>query len=205
MSGSLSLIREVHTLYSGTSPTRSFFWSCVWMAFALSAFFAWWQEHSDVQIERQAKEYAEKDLANASPKLFLEYSEEHAAHFTTYSGLFVRNCGKQQAFKVELSSGYIDGIGLYFEDLPIQHIDPEKRYPIDLRTGRQLDGIFRYTGGGLGAQLESLFDHLLAKNKDELFPVMVKYRDHEGKEFVTPCMIKRQGLPGHKRIWCELA
>jgi hypothetical protein len=204
MSGALSLFRELHGISTNTPTTRSLFWSCVWIAFIVSAFISWFQERLAASQEKDARTLAENRLNDSAPKLFLEYSEQHAAEFMTYSGLFVRNSGKQQAFKVDLSAEMINNFGLRFEGLPIQHVDPEKRWPIDLRTGHDDNGTFRPTGGVLGGQLDSLFDHLVESDERESFPVTLKYRNYDGKEFVTSCVIKREGWPGSKRIWCEL-
>lgn len=203
MSGTLSLFRELHGTYTNTPTTRTLFWTSVWVAFIVSAFAAWLQEHLAAKNEKDARTLAENALNDVAPKLFLEYSEQHAAEFMTYSGLFVRNSGKQQAFKVDLSAETINNFGLRFDGLPIQHVDPEKRWPIDLRTGRDDNGTFRPTGGVLGGQLDSLFDHLVESGKDESFPVTIKYRNYDGNEFVTRCVMKREGWPD-KRIWCEL-
>jgi hypothetical protein len=51
MSGILSLYREGFSLYSGKAESMSAFWVCILLAFTLSAFFTWWQEHSQVQLE----------------------------------------------------------------------------------------------------------------------------------------------------------
>jgi hypothetical protein len=204
MSGVLSLFREVRSIYTNTPTTSSLFWSCAWIAFIVSASTAWYQEHLAAKKETEARTLAENALNDAAPKLFLEYSENHAAEFMTYTGLFVRNSGKQQAFKVDLLIEMINGFGFLIEGLPIEHVDPEKRWPIDLRTGRDDNGTFRPTGGVLGGQVDSLFDHLVESSKDESFPVTIKYQNYDGKEFVTRCVIRREGRPWSKRIWCEL-
>jgi|SRR5580704_1914097 hypothetical protein len=203
MSGAASLLRELRSIYTNTPTTSSFFWSCVWIAFIGSAFVVWLQEHLAAKQEKDAKTLAENALNDVAPKLFLEYSPQHAAELMTYSGLLVRNSGKQQAHKVDLWAETINGFGFRFEGLPIQHVDPEKRWPVELRTGRDDNGTFRPTGGVIGGQVDSLFDHLAECRKGASFPVTIKYRNYDGKKFVTRCVIKREGWPD-KRIWCEL-
>ena len=46
MSGILSLYRELYALYHGSLPPQHVFWSCTWIAFALSASVLWYQEFS---------------------------------------------------------------------------------------------------------------------------------------------------------------
>ena len=64
MSGGFSIFRELYGIYSGTLPARSLFWSCVWIAFVVSAAILWAMEH-------KAKEEAEKKLTDLRPKLNL--------------------------------------------------------------------------------------------------------------------------------------
>jgi hypothetical protein len=58
MSGILSIAREVYGLYSGTLPARSLFWSCVWIAFVVSAAILWAIEHKQFLSERAKNEIA---------------------------------------------------------------------------------------------------------------------------------------------------
>jgi hypothetical protein len=205
LSGATSIGLQLWGLYSGKPITRPIYLFAIWAAFSVSAFLAWLQEHRNIEMERNAKEKAEKALADTSPRLFLEFSKEHANDFTMYSGLFVRNSGVKPAFKIELSAPKINGLGLAFEKMPIERIDPAKRIFVDLRCGHEdKDRIFRPTGGGLGVQLDALFDRLSDDGKDESYPIDIKYRGYDGNEFLTPCVINRTSNFVENRIWCEL-
>jgi hypothetical protein len=52
MSGALSVFREVYGLYSGVVPARSLFWSCMYLAFVISATVLWMLEHKALLEEK---------------------------------------------------------------------------------------------------------------------------------------------------------
>lgn len=196
MSGSLSLFREFYGLSKGAIPARSLFWFCLWIAFFISAFLAWWQEHLAFQAEREK-------AAEKAPKLFLEYSERIAHdHFLDASGLFLRNAGRR-AFKIDLASKQQEGIGLIFEEIPIESIDTEGKFPVSLRAGvTHNDGRFGPIGGVKGNQLTRFFDDLRTKNLDQRVVVTASCTDYEKREYTTRFLIQRDEWGG--RIWCEL-
>ena len=206
MSGILSLSRELYALLSGKAPTASTFWVCVWIAFGVSAFLTWLQEHQSISVEREARERAEAALKDQSPKLYLEYSPAHAADFLRYSGLLVRNTGRKAAFKTNLSCDPSAKVRLSFEEMPIQKIDPDKGESVQTRTEYLNDnGLWYPVGGTYGQQIESCFERLNEAGAEEAIAVEIKYTDYEGHEYMTACVIRRDGnLFLTKRIWCEL-
>lgn len=176
-------------------------WSSFGAAVALffvASFKAWNEEH-------KARADAEGALNDISPKLYLEYSADHAKQFMAYSGLFVRNAGKKAAFKAYLGCS-LATIRLEFREMPIERIDPDNGKPVDLLTEYLNDNKLWYPIGGLpGAQIQSCFERLNEAGLDETIPVTIKYADYEGREYKTPCVIRCDNtLFLIKRIWCEL-
>ena len=167
---------------------------------ALAGYTAWRDEH-------EALEKAERDLNEQSPKLYLEYSQNHAAEFLTHSGLLVRNAGKRAAFKVSLSCESTAKARLRFEEMPIQRIDSDKGESVcAMCLVLDNDGSWRPIGGTQGGQIESCFERLSHAGEDERIPIMITYTEYEGKkEHTTRCMIRRDSEVFSTRIWCELA
>jgi hypothetical protein len=152
------------------------------------------------------RQVVELEVANSStalkaesPELFLEYSPEDAADFIHRSGLFVRNCGKKQAFRINLRSDpeKMRKVRLRFDDMPIQKIDPDKRALVKLSTEHLADnGIWHPIGGSRGGQIEHCFERLSEAGEGKRIPVTIEYSDYEGKSYTTPCVILRDDTLG---------
>lgn len=58
MSGILSIAREAYGIFSGTVPPRTLLWSCLWVAFVMSATVSWGIEHKKCRDERNKSKIA---------------------------------------------------------------------------------------------------------------------------------------------------
>jgi hypothetical protein len=75
MTGSLSLVREAVTLFAQSPDPiwqKNIFWSCVWIAFIVSAITAWVLKHQELLAEK---------AKNASPEITGEIEKVHAESF----------------------------------------------------------------------------------------------------------------------------
>jgi hypothetical protein len=90
--------------------------------------------------------------------------------------------------------------------MPIQKIDPDRGAPANLGAEHVAkNGVWHPIGGTRGGQIEGCFEWLKDLGEDEKIFVTIRYTDYEGKEYMTPCIILRDGtLFRTKRIWCEL-
>jgi hypothetical protein len=167
--------------------------------FFVASFKAWNEEH-------KARDEAEESLNDVSPKLYIEYSETHASHFLTHSGLIVRNTGKRVALKVILSCERTK-VRLLFKDMPIQKIDPDKGESVLVLAehSNEENGLWYPIGGTPGEQVRTCLDWLNNMSQAEVIPVTITYTDYGGKEYAKSCTIQREGkFLGTGRIWCEL-
>lgn len=85
--------------------------------------------------------------------------------------------------------------------MPIERISPGKWAPVKVRTDYRADDDRWIPISGMGnIQIESCLERA---NED--IPVTISYTDYNGKEYTTPCVIRRDAkFILTKRIWCEL-
>src|ERR1700691_3057327 len=91
-----------------------------------------------------------------SPRLYLEYSEPQSGYVMEFCGLVVHNAGSKPAFKTELICENAPKVRLYFREMPIQKIDPDKGTSVQVRTEYLNDnGLWYPIGGMAGGQIRA--------------------------------------------------
>jgi hypothetical protein len=86
MSGTLSIIREFLVLHHADKiPQKSVFWSCVRIAFVLSASLTWYGEHRDLKQANAVIAQKQEELQNLSnPKLVGDIETLGVAQMSPY-------------------------------------------------------------------------------------------------------------------------
>jgi hypothetical protein len=129
MSGVLSIVREVYTMYSGQLPAKPLFWSCIRLAFMLSAAILWFLEHKG-RLEADAR----ADLGK--PQFALEVLDVDL-HVYTRSDFFfwITNCGKRSARHVTFDPirSRTAHHAIRFDTQPT--LAPDRRLPLTFRCG----------------------------------------------------------------------
>jgi hypothetical protein len=69
MSGALSIVREIYTMYSGQLPAKPLFWSCARLAFIFSAAILWY-------LERKGRLEADARVDQGRPHFAFEVVDE---------------------------------------------------------------------------------------------------------------------------------
>lgn len=163
----------------------------------------------EVEKERdEAVKERDKARNDQAPKMSLEYFVVGSLYFLQDSGLFIRNGGKTDAFKVRLDCDCWDKdklVRLRFEGMPIQRVASDKSESIQVRTDYWADDRWCPIQGMPSVQIEDFFE-TLNRNNDESssVPVSISYVDCEGREHTARWAIRSEGVfLKVKRIWCE--
>jgi hypothetical protein len=163
---------------------------------AAFAFIALYKEKSELEAL----------LKDQAPKLYLEYTDSNSCSPLSYTGLRVHNIGKKTALDVSLSCDS-PKVRLLFREMPLQKVEPNhpENLAVIAEYFNEENGLWYPIGGLPSEQIQSCFEWRQARDLAMTLPVVIRYRDFDGQDYSTACVIRHEGLfLATGRIWCEL-